>query len=140
MEGRQLVKGFLMSSRTNLQARLDNYNQERRMLTAQLSDVGFVWHGSVSRSLQTCGKPKCRCHRDPAARHGPYTYWTTKVAGKTVSRLLTPAEADLYMEWIENRRRIARVIQALKNLSVKAARVILKQRALSEASERRQSR
>jgi hypothetical protein len=129
-----------MSSRKNLQARLDKCNQERRKLGAQLSDVGFVWHGSVHRSLLTCGKLGCRCHTDPSARHGPYAYWTTKVAGKTVSRLLTPLEADLYMEWIENRRRIGRVVQALKKLSVKAARLILKLRSLADASQQRQSR
>jgi hypothetical protein len=128
-----------MSSRKILEARLDKCDQQRRELVAQLSDVGFVWHGSVTRSLLTCGKSSCRCHTAPAARHGPYAYWTTKVAGKTVSRLLTPVEAELHEEWIENRRRIEAVVRELKALSAKAARLILKLRSLDKASERRQS-
>ena len=30
----------------------------------------------------TCGRPACRCHNDPEARHGPYHYWTRKARGK----------------------------------------------------------
>lgn len=125
-----------MSSRKKLEARLDKYNRERCKLAAQLSDVGFLWHGSVYRGRLTCGRSHCRCHNDPDARHGPYAYWTTKVAGKTVSRLLPPAEAALYEEWIENRRRIESVIRDIKGLSAKAARVILKLRSLADASQR----
>lgn len=126
-----------MSSRKNLEARLERYDLERRRLVARLSDVGFVWHGSVHRSLLTCGKSNCRCHADPKARHGPYAYWTTKVEGKTVSRLLTPVEAELYEELIENRRRIDRVVRDLKGLSVKAARLILKLRTPANPSQQR---
>lgn len=129
-----------MSSRKNLEARLDKYDEHRRRLTAQLSDVGFVWHGSVHRQMLTCGTPTCRCHADPNARHGPYAYWSTKVAGKTVSRLLKPAEAKLYEEWIDNRRKIERVVRDLKALSAKAARVILKLRPLADETQKQSRR
>ena len=122
-----------MSSQTKIQTKLDKYTREREKLFARLSEVGFIWHGSVHRSLLTCGRPACRCHKDANARHGPYAYWTTKVAGKTVSRLLPPAEADLIEEWIENRRRIERIVRDLKALSAKAAPMILKLRARADA-------
>jgi hypothetical protein len=128
-----------MSSHKKLEAQLAQYEEQRRKLTAQLSVVGFVWHGSVYRSLLTCGKATCRCHEDPKARHGPYAYWTTKVRGKTVSRLLSLVEAQLYEEWIENRRQIDRIVQDLKALSVKAARVVLKLR-LPEARSKGMAR
>ena len=129
-----------MSSRNKLQARLDKYDQQRRRLTAQLSDVGFVWHGSVRRQLLTCGTPACRCHVDPDARHGPYAYWSTKIAGKTVSRLLKAAEAELYEEWIANRRQIERVVRDLKTLSAKAARVIFKLRPPADTPRKQRRR
>lgn len=120
-----------MSPRQDLDARLETFENERRRLTAQLANIGYVWHGSVCRSMLTCGSAGCRCHSDPKARHGPYAYWSTKVAGKTVSRCLTPAEANLYEEWIENRRQIERIVQALKVLSAKVAPLLLKKRALT---------
>lgn len=42
-----------------------------------------------------------------------------------MSRLLTPAEADLYEEWIRNRRLIEQVVAALKKLAERAAPLIL---------------
>lgn len=126
-----------MSSPEKIQAQLDKYTREREKLLARLSEVGFIWHGSVTRNLLTCGRPSCRCHEDRAARHGPYAYWTTKVAGKTVSRYLPPTEAELYEEWIENRRRIERVVRELKVLSAKAAPLILKLRSRAAAQQRK---
>lgn len=123
-----------MSSQEKIQARLDKYTREREVLLGRLSEIGFIWHGSVYRGRLTCGSSTCRCHKDPNARHGPYAYWTTKVAGKTVSRLLPPAEADLYQEWIENRRRIDRIVRDLKALSAKAAPLVLKLRSSSSSN------
>lgn len=121
--------------RTKLARRIAKLDDERRRLTAQLLDTGYIWHGSVTRRRQTCGQPSCRCHMDADARHGPYAYWTTKVRGKTVSRLLTPAEADLYEEWIQNRRQIERTVQALKKLSEKVAPLILESIACPRLEE-----
>lgn len=126
-----------MSAREKIQAKLDRYTRERETLLSRLSEIGFIWHGSVHRSLLTCGRSACRCHEDSKARHGPYAYWTTKVAGKTVSRLLPPAEAELYEEWIENRRRIDKIVRDLKALSAKAAPLVLKLRSSANAHQRK---
>lgn len=126
-----------MSAPEKIQAKLDKYTRERENLLARLREVGFICHGSVHRSLLTCGRPACRCHEDRDARHGPYAYWTTKVAGKTVSRLLPPDEADLYEEWIENRRRLERIVRELKALSAKAAPLILKLRSKASGEPRK---
>lgn len=113
------------SRRKKLTQLLERYDQERRQLATQLAEVGYIWHGSVTRRWQTCGQGTCHCHREAEARHGPYAYWTTKVAGKTVSRLLKEAEADLYETWIRNRHQIERTVAALKRLSEKVAPLIL---------------
>ena len=51
---------------------------------AELQTLGFIGQGSVSTRRITCGRPACRCHSDPEARHGPYHHWTRKARGKTV--------------------------------------------------------
>jgi len=73
----------------------------------------------------TCGKPGCSCATDPSARHDPYAYWTSKEANKTVSRLLSPEEAELLEEWIENRRELETVVRNMKKLSQKSLAVAL---------------
>lgn len=72
-----------------------------------------------------CGNPQCRCRQGDRHLHGPYHYWTTKVKGKSVSRILKPDEATLYLEWIANRRELDRVIKEMLEVSRDAAVAIL---------------
>ena len=115
-----------MASIESLNDRMQTYREEYRRLTAKLSETGFIWPGHIQRRYLTCGKPKCVCHTDSEARHGPYAYWTSKKKQKTVSRLLGPEEADLLEEWIKNRRKLEEVVRQMKGLSQKAASVALK--------------
>jgi hypothetical protein len=102
------------------------FHTEYRALTAQLAHIGFIWGGSIQTQWLTCGTPGCACHRDPHARHGPYVYWTSKVAGRTVSRLLQSPEAELLSEWVQNRRKLDQTVREMKKLSQKAAKVMLR--------------
>lgn len=117
-----------MAQRKTRNARLRAYAQEYRRLAAQLVDPGYLWSGSITRQRLTCGKPNCVCHRDPERRHGPYAYWSTKVKGRTVSRLLSEKEAEFYEEWIENRRRMEKLQREMLKLSKKVAPLLLQQR------------
>jgi len=90
--------------------RLQRYQRDYRALAdtlaAELATIGFISAGSVVSRYTSCGKPGCRCQADPPQRHGPYYQWSHAVAGKTTSRRLNQAEAELYRSWITNRRRI----------------------------------
>ena len=101
---------------------------ERRYerLRRALARVGFLAIGTISELRLPCGNPTCRCHDDPRDRHGPYVYWTTKVKGKTVSRLLKPQEAQLYKEWVANRKTLGRTVEHMLEVSRDVAAVVLK--------------
>ena len=90
------------------------YRALAQQLAVELASVGFISPGSVVSRYTSCGKPGCRCQADPPRRHGPYYQWSRAVAGKTVSRRLTEAEADLYQGWIANRRRIEQLITQME--------------------------
>lgn len=100
--------------------RLKAYMDKHRELAARIFEIGFIWPGNIQRRYITCGKPYCDCRKDLKARHGPYAYWTSKEDKKTVSRLLKPEEADLLEEWIENRRKLEKIVRQMKELSQKA--------------------
>jgi hypothetical protein len=59
--------------------------------------------GSVSERTMKCGKAGCPCQEDPKARHGPYYDYslTPPMAGKTHSRYLSPEQAELAQQQIE---------------------------------------
>src|SRR5258708_25307781 len=73
--------------------------------------------GRVLRVYKGGGTAPCRCHADPARRHGPYWQHTRKIGGKTVTRRLTEAQAGLYLQWISNDRRLRALLAELEQVN-----------------------
>jgi len=76
--------------------------------------------GSVIEKRMKCGKKTCACQTDEKALHGPYIYWTRKVNGKTVGKMVTREQADLIREYIENTRALEAEIQKVREITEKA--------------------
>lgn len=87
-------------------------------IAAQLASIGFVLPGTLTERHVRCGKPNCHCHADPPVLHGPYHQWTRKVAGKTVTRLLSDDQLADYQDWFDNQRRLRALIAELEALSL----------------------
>ncbi|MFZ0383319.1 MAG: DUF6788 family protein [Solirubrobacteraceae bacterium] len=96
-------------------------DQRRVELLAELAHLGPCLPGTLSTRHLRCGNPRCRCKADPPQLHGPYTYWTRKVAGRTIAQLLTSEQADRYQAWIENDRRLRAIVTELEALAVATA-------------------
>jgi hypothetical protein len=133
--GLDIVKDFGMKTRVTDEALIARYTAECAELAARLSAIRFIWPGTIQWRMMTCGKASCACHSDPGSRHGPYPYWTTKKAQKTVTKLLDPEEARLLEEWIENRRALEKVVGQIKQLSRKAVKPALRLRTRKENEE-----
>ena len=80
--------------------------QARAAIQAALGQIGFCLPGTITIRRARCGKPRCACAADPPSLHGPYIQWTRTVNGKTVTRLLTPAQYQAYAPWFGNARRL----------------------------------
>ena len=61
-------------------------------------------------------RPRC------TARTGK---WTAKQDGKTVTRRLTPAQAALYQQWIDNDRQLHAIITQMRQIADQATQTIL---------------
>jgi Family of unknown function (DUF6788) len=103
-----------------------------RELKKRLQTLGFAVAGTVAERYTLCGKATCHCHADPSQRHGPYYQYSRKVAGKTVSRLLTAEQADQYRQWISNRRTLDEITAAIDEISHQAAEVLTHQPAQND--------
>jgi hypothetical protein len=98
----------------------------RQRLTTAITDLlgdneTFALPGSITERFTRCGKTTCRCNADPPQLHGPYLQWTRTEHGKTVTRLLTPDQAERYRPWIDNTRRLRELLRELEDLSVHTA-------------------
>ena len=90
-------------------------------LKRSLVGIGFIFPGSIVRRFMPCGKPSCRCATDVAKRHGPYSEWTRKLKGKTVTVRLTAEHARRYKDWIQNRRKLKKILMRMQAVSIQAA-------------------
>jgi len=108
---------------------LTAYERRYRELANELARTGFIRSGSLIRRYTTCGTPGCRCHDDPPQRHGPYFQWSAKVAGKTVTRRLSDAEAALYQEWVANDRRVRAILAEMHEIAERAGDLMLSELA-----------
>ena len=91
-----------------------------KQVVAEPSGVDYALPGTLGRRFMRCGKANCRCKADPPILHGPYLHWTRTVAGKTVTRTLTPEQAERYQPWFDNARRLRGLIADLEARSLKA--------------------
>jgi len=116
---------------------LADYQREHRKLARQLSRIGFLWPGSLTKRYLKCGNPRCACRKDPSMRHGPYYYWSTKRAGKTVSRKMSPQEAEVLGKWVGNRRGVKAILDDMMAVSEKALPLLLKKEAQTRDAKSR---
>lgn len=75
-------------------------------LRRRLAALDFVASGTLHSRSRPCGKPNCRCAKDPAAWHGPYHDWTRRKDGRLIHNAVTEAQARLIRRAINNRRAI----------------------------------
>ena len=94
-------------------------------LARSIGAIGLIAQGSLTRRFTHCNKPGCRCGEMPPRLHGPYWQWTAKVAGRTVTRRLSNAEAARYKEWIANDRQLRRTVKRMRELAEQAREIIL---------------
>ncbi len=84
----------------------------------ELAELGPCLPGTVNVRLGRCGKQRCSCRADPPRLHGPFRSWTRKVAGKTVTRLLSEEQLEDYRQLFDNHRRLKELVHELEALSL----------------------
>ena len=65
-------------------------------VAADLIGSDYALPGTLASRYMRCGKTNCRCKAESPVLHGTYLHWTRTVAGKTVTRTLTPEQAERY--------------------------------------------
>ena len=93
-------------------------DQARTAIQEALGQIGFTPPGSITIRHTRCGKPRCACAAGTPALHGPYIQWTRTVHGKTVTRLLSPAQYQAYAPWFASARRLRVLTAELQALSL----------------------
>ena len=95
-------------------------HQAQASQIAAIARTGMVLPGSITQRRTRSGPPNCGCHADPPWLHGPYWQWTRKVAAKTICRWLSADQHHVYQAWIDNDRRLRKLLARLEALGTAA--------------------
>lgn len=118
---RSILKGKSTKRAPASSERSERYDRLKEELASLATQIGFALPGSVQSRFFECTRPNnCRCHDDPANRHGPYHYWTRTVRRKTVSVGLTDEQLAVVRQWIENGRTLERAVKQMQEESLRA--------------------
>ena len=117
---------------------IQQIEQRIHRVKTELSALGDMRPGSLSKQYNVCGKPRCRC-KDPEnpQRHGPYYQLSWVHAGKSTTQFIrgpflaeVKAQLAIYKafrkltdEWVELALQAAKIkLQAAKDAAKVAAK------------------
>lgn len=88
-----------------------------RELQRQIATLGQIFTGTLSRRMKQCGKPRCACHSDPDALHGPYLEWSRREHGRFVTTTVMPEVAEVLVRGIMEHHKLDDLIAAWESAS-----------------------
>lgn len=99
------------------QARIDKIKK-------QLTELGEITPGSLSRQYNICGNPSCKC-KDPdnPQKHGPYYNLSYTWNGKGKTQFIRKDRVAKTKEQIKNYTKLKRLIKEWVNLSLEIAQL-----------------
>jgi hypothetical protein len=101
----------------SLHARTLRIRSRTRELRKAIEAMDYLAFGTLHSRTKTCGKPNCRCRKDPKARHGPYYEWTRLKDGRLVHSNVSPEQATLLERAIANYRKVQELIRQWRDVS-----------------------
>jgi hypothetical protein len=127
-----------MSREKLLQKSSTRYDRLKHELASLAAQIGYALPGSVrSRFFECTRRNNCRCHDDPAYRHGPYHYWSGSTHGGQAHVSVAAEQLALVQEWIENGRALSRVVQQMQQESLRAFALLTGKRVEKPTTQRR---
>lgn len=72
--------------------------------------LDYVASGTLHTRMKSCGRPNCRCAKDPNSLHGPYYEWNRWIDGKLVHRIISPEQAQIVTRALENLKEVKRLL------------------------------
>lgn len=80
-----------MLSEMSATSSIQDLEQRIQQIKAELTALGEMRPGSLSKQYNVCGKPNCRC-KDPKnpQRHGPYYQLSWVRRGKSTTQFMRP--------------------------------------------------
>jgi hypothetical protein len=84
----------------------------------QIARVDLICSGTLLKRTKVCGKPNCRCAKDPDAQHGPYYEWKRREQNRLRHRIVSADEARSIRKAQDDYQRILELLAEWEDLSL----------------------
>jgi hypothetical protein len=103
---------------------LGNIQRRIKEIKAELSGLGPMHPGSISKQYNICGNPNCRC-KDPEnpQKHGPYYQLSYSWRGKSSSLFVKKDRLEGMRGQVANYKRLRALTQEWVDLEMKRERI-----------------
>ncbi len=98
--------------------------RRRAAIKRELTALGPLRPGSVSRQYNVCGSPQCRCKADPAQRHGPYYQLSYTHLRKSSSEFVRAQGRCEVQRQLETHARLRALVEEWIGLGIQHARLL----------------
>jgi|DewCreStandDraft_4_1066084.scaffolds.fasta_scaffold167653_1 hypothetical protein len=111
-------------------------DQRIAAIKRELSRLGPVHPGSLSRQYNVCGNPTCRCKADPSRRHGPYYQLSYSHQKKSSSRFVREPDLGEVKQQLKNYERLRVLVEEWVGLDIERARLLHGARKTTRSSQK----
>lgn len=113
-----------------------------QIIKRQISKLGDLRPGALSKQYNICGNPNCRCKADPPLKHGPYYQISFTRHGKSSSQFVREEDLAQVQQQLENYRLLRDLVDEWITLSAQLSSLRLREKRTATAVEmkRRKSR
>ena len=109
-------------------ASAESLEKRIRTIKHQISQLGDLRPGALSRQYNICGNPTCRCKADPPVKHGPYYQISFTRHGKSSSQFVREEDVDDVEQQLENYRQLRQLVDEWISLSAELSAMRLRQK------------
>ena len=106
-----------------------------RNIKNQISELGDLRPGALSKQYNICGNSKCRCKADPPIKHGPYYQISFTRHGKSSSLFVREEDLDEVQQQLENYRQLRQLVDEWITLSAELSAMRLREKRQESKDE-----
>jgi hypothetical protein len=97
--------------------------QRIEAIKAEITALGPLRPGTLSRQYNVCGTAGCRCKDDPDQRHGPYHQLSYTWHGRSRSEFVRTQEIARVEEQVRNYARLRALVDQWVHAAIELARL-----------------
>lgn len=109
-------------------------------LKHQISQLGDLRPGALSKQYNICGNPNCRCKADPPVKHGPYYQISFTRHGKSSSQFVREEDLAEVQQQLENYRLLRQLVDEWITLSAELSSLRLREKRTAMRNKLKRSK